>query len=179
MATWATVMASPALTPSHGRRRGVGGPAGEGARRNGATARQVASRRSSGHGWTIIAAWTSSKAPALEHDHLAAAALLGRRPEHPDGEPELVGHAGQARPAPTAAAAMMLWPQAWPTPGSASYSAQTATTSGPEPASAPKAVGMPQTPAVDREPARGQRLGHRARPRTSSKAAPGGRGWRG
>ena len=61
-------------------------------------------------------------------------------------------------PAPTADAAMMLCPQAWPTPGRASYSAQMATTSGPDPISALKAVGRPATPVVTAKPAGGQRL---------------------
>ena len=38
--------------------------------------------------------------PALEHGDLAPATLLGRGAEHPDGEPELVGHAGQAQSGP-------------------------------------------------------------------------------
>ena len=54
---------------------------------------------------------------------------------------------------------MMLCPQAWPTPGRASYSAQIATTSGPEPHSALKAVGMSATPRGHGEPAGGQCLG--------------------
>ncbi|WP_377274549.1 hypothetical protein [Peterkaempfera sp. SMS 1(5)a] len=53
-----------------------------------------------------------------------------------------------AAAAPTAEAAMMLWPQAWPRPGSASYSAQSATCSGPLPTVAANAVGSPQTPGV-------------------------------
>ena len=43
---------------------------------------------------------------------------------------------------------MMLWPQAWPTSGRASYSAQMASTSGPAPASATKAVGRSAVPEV-------------------------------
>ena len=43
---------------------------------------------------------------------------------------------------------MTLCPHAWPTPGSASYSAQIAMVSGPEPAAvATNAVGMSHTPA--------------------------------
>ena len=60
---------------------------------------------------------------------------------------------------------MMLWPQAWPTPGRASYSAQTATTSGPEPISALKAVGRPATPA-----------GRRAKPPSARASAVQARG---
>ncbi len=38
-----------------------------------------------------MAAWTSSNTPALEHDHLATAPLLGRGPEHPHGQAECIG----------------------------------------------------------------------------------------
>ena len=65
----------------------------------------------------------------VEHEDLAAPALLGRGAEHPNLNPDWSATAARANPAPTAAAAMMLCPQAWPTTGSASYSAQTATTS--------------------------------------------------
>ena len=88
---------------------------------------------------------------ALEQQDLAAAALLGRRADDADREPDLVGDRAAAEPAPTAAAAIMLWPQAWPMPGSASYSAQIATCSGPLPARATNAVGRSQTPRVDGE----------------------------
>jgi hypothetical protein len=55
-----------------------------------------------------------------------------------------------ARPvaAPMAAAAMMLWPQAWPSPGSASYSAQIPMCSSPVPMLAVNAVGSWQAPRV-------------------------------
>ncbi len=47
---------------------------------------------------------------------------------------------------------MMLWPQACPTPGSASYSAHSATTSGPFPARAENAVGSSQIPDSTSKP---------------------------
>ena len=52
--------------------------------------------------------------------------------------------AARASPAPRPEAAMMLWPQAWPMPGRASYSHTTAT-SGPSPLPerASKAVSTP------------------------------------
>jgi hypothetical protein len=49
-------------------------------------------------------------------------------------------------------AAMTLWPQAWPMPGSASYSAQTTTCRGPDPAVAWKAVGRSQIPGSTANP---------------------------
>ncbi len=45
-----------------------------------------------------MAAWTPRERAALEHEHLAAAAFLGRRAEHPHGEPEVVRHCGQREP---------------------------------------------------------------------------------
>jgi hypothetical protein len=48
-----------------------------------------------------------------------------------------------ATPAPAAAVAMMLWPQAWPTPGRASYSAQMITSGPAVPARAAKDVSNP------------------------------------
>ena len=48
-----------------------------------------------------------------------------------------------ARPAPNPAVAMMLWPHAWPTPGSASYSHSTATVGPSLPAVLSKAVSRP------------------------------------
>ncbi len=53
----------------------------------------------------------------------------------------------------------MLWPQAWPMPGSASYSAQMPMTSGPEPAVATNAVGQVGHAGLDLEAGGGQRLG--------------------
>ncbi len=63
-----------------------------------------------------------------------------------------------ASPAPTAIAAIMLWPQAWPMPGRLSYSAQIAMCSGPEPARATKAVGRSHTPRFTSKPAADEAL---------------------
>ena len=58
--------------------------------------------------------------------------------------PASPARAARARPAPRPDAAMMLWPQAWPIPGRASYSHTTATTGpSPSPARASKAVSRP------------------------------------
>ena len=99
MATWATAMASPALTPSQGAAEAWALLPPKWTSKW-ETARQVPSRRSAGQGWTIMAACTSSNDPALEHGDLAAAALLGRVPEHPHGEAQLVGHLGQSEAGP-------------------------------------------------------------------------------
>jgi hypothetical protein len=59
---------------------------------------------------------------------------------------------GDVSAVPTADAAMMLWPQACPIPGSASYSAQTPITNGPLPNSARNAVSSPPGAAVISKP---------------------------
>ena len=83
--------------------------------------------RSASAGCTIIAASTPSNAPLLGHQDLAAAALLGRRAEDQrPGRRASSASAAAARPAPRPAVAMTLCPQAWPMPGSASYSHSTA-----------------------------------------------------
>jgi hypothetical protein len=42
----------------------------------------------------------SGEGAALEHQHLAPAAFLGRSAEHADGQPELVRHRGQGQSSP-------------------------------------------------------------------------------
>ena len=61
--------------------------------------------------------------------------------------------AARAAPAPAPEVAMTLWPQAWPMPGSASYSHRMATV-GPSPVSmvARKAVSTPPTPCSTLKP---------------------------
>ncbi len=67
----------------------------------------------------------SSNVPALSSRRFSAAGLLGRRPEQPPrSAPSSSATSASASAVPTADAAMMLWPQACPMPGSASYSAQ-------------------------------------------------------
>jgi hypothetical protein len=61
--------------------------------------------------------------------------------------------AASPSPAPTDIAAMMLWPQACPMAGSASYSAHTTTRNGPGPLRAEKAVSRPPTPRSTVKPA--------------------------
>ena len=60
----------------------------------------------------------------LDHDRLARAALLGRRAQEHDLAGQLGAIAARAIAAPTPEAAIVLWPQPWPRPGSASYSAR-------------------------------------------------------
>ena len=88
------------------------------------TARHVATRRSVGHGWTIIAAWTPSNAPRSSIVIFPPPPSSAGVPSTTHGQAETVGSGAKASPAPAAVAAMMLWPQAWPTSGSASYSAK-------------------------------------------------------
>ena len=56
--------------------------------------------------------------PVVDHDCLAAAPLLGRRPEEDDLAGQLESAtAASAIAAPTPDAAIVLWPQPWPRPG--------------------------------------------------------------
>src|SRR4051794_4058558 len=76
-------------------------------------------------------------------------------------------------PAPTADAAITLWPHACPTSGSASYSAQI-TTCGPLlPARAAKAVGRPYALRSTASPWDSSRAAHRSADRCSSYASSG------
>jgi hypothetical protein len=59
-------------------------------------------RRSVGQGWTIMAAWTPVEGAALEHEDLAAAALLGRGAEDRTVSPRSSATEARASPAPTA-----------------------------------------------------------------------------
>ena len=99
-------------------------------------------------GCTIIATSTSEKIPA-------SMSLIFPPPPSSAGVPITMSFPGRVslngaspNPAPRAMAAMMLWPQAWPSSGSASYSARKAT-AGPSACvgcTATKAVSMPPTP---------------------------------
>src|SRR5437016_1710046 len=79
----------------------------------------------------------------------------------------------RARPAPTAEAAITLCPQAWPMPGRASYSAHTATTIGPLPAVAIRAVGRSHDPRSTSKPPAASDSPTQAAARSSSKASSG------
>src|ERR1700677_2611979 len=86
-ATWEIVIASRALTPSHGAAVAWASlPPKKTSKR--ATARQAPVRRATGEG-----------AP-VEHEDLAAAPLFGRRAENPHLQADLVGHRGQGQSGP-------------------------------------------------------------------------------
>ena len=78
--------------------------------------------RSASAGGPSAAASTPAKPSAVDQRDLAPAALLGRRADDHTRPPSSSASAAAARPAPSPAAAMTLWPQAWPMPGRASYS---------------------------------------------------------
>ena len=105
---------------------------------------------SSGNGWTIIAACTPSKAPCSSSRTFPPPASSAGVPTSRTVSPTSSATSASARAAPTPAAQMTLCPHAWPIPGSASYSAQTATVSGPEPYSATTAVSRSPTPCLRR-----------------------------
>src|ERR671931_394342 len=111
-----------------------------------------------------MAAWTPRKAPRSSSTTLPP-------PPSSAGVPSTV--TSRPRPAPAAMAAIRLWPQAWPTPGSASYSAQTTTRSGPWPVRAANAVGSPPTPRSTRSPAPSSASHSQAQARSSWKPSSG------
>ena len=94
-------------------------------------------------GCTIIAASTPSKAPRSAMRILPPPPSSAGVPRITTVPPSSSASAAAARPAPSPAVAMMLWPQAWPMPGRASYSQSTAMVGPAVPASARKAVGSP------------------------------------
>ena len=140
-ATWEIVIASSALTPSQGAAEAWASLPPKKTSKW-ATARHEPVRRSTGQGWIIMAAWTSKKAPRSSMRILPPPPSSAGVPSTRTCRPISSATAARASPAPTALAAMMLWPQAWPTSGRASYSAHTATTSSPWPDRDSNAVGM-------------------------------------
>ena len=68
--------------------------------------------------------------PVVEHHLLAAAALLGGGAEEDDLAGECVATAAEPNRRETRCA-IVLWPQPWPRPGRASYSARTRSAAGP------------------------------------------------
>ena len=77
---------------------------------------------------------------AARHDRLAAVDLLRRRADDDHAAAGRRQHALTATAAPTELAAIRLWPQAWPRPGRASYSARKPTRGRSSPLLARKAV---------------------------------------
>ena len=87
------------IDPLPGRRRGVGlasREVGLVVRHGEADAREVFRRPGVHHHGRVDA----REGATLEHQHLAAPALLGRRAEHAHAEPEVVRHGGQRQPGP-------------------------------------------------------------------------------
>src|SRR5215207_520116 len=106
-----------------------------------------------GEGWTIMAACAPSKAPRSSSRILPPPPSSAGVPSTVTRSPASSATLARARPAPAAMAAIMLWPQAWPTAGRASYSAHTTTCRGPDPARAANAVGRSPTPRSTWSPA--------------------------
>ena len=90
-----------------------------------------------------MARWAESKAPASTSRTLPPPASSAGVPRIVTSIPTSSATRASPNPAPTADAAITLWPQAWPIPGKASYSAQITTRSGPLPATARTAVASP------------------------------------
>ena len=115
--------------------------------------------RSPGAGWTIIATSTPSNAPRSAMIALPPPPSSAGVPSTTTRPPSSSARAARARPAPRPALPMMLCPQAWPIPGSASYSHRTATV-GPEvPARATKAVSRPKAPRSTSRPSAFEHVG--------------------
>ena len=102
MATWASVMASAALTPSQGAAE-AWASLPEKCTSKWETARQVAASHSAGQGWTIIAAWTPSKAPRSSSSTLPPPPSSAGVPTTFTVSPRSSATAARARAAPTAA----------------------------------------------------------------------------
>ena len=94
----------------------------------------------------------SSNTPASSIRALPPPASSAGVPSSTTVNPRSSATSASASAVPTADAAMMLCPQACPIPGSASYSAQIPTTSGPLPNSARNAVSKPPAPDVIAKP---------------------------
>ncbi len=96
MATWATTMASPALTPSKGDAEAWAARPWK-ATSKWETARQVPASQSDGQGWTIIAAWTPSKTPASSMVIFPPPPSSAGVPKHPHAQAELARRTWPAR----------------------------------------------------------------------------------
>ena len=107
---------------------------------------------SSGPGCSITVAAMSSNVPALSSNTFPPPASSAGVPSSTTVSPSSSATSASASAVPTAEAAMMLWPQACPISGSASYSAQMPITSGPLPKSARNAVSNPPGAAVISNP---------------------------
>src|SRR5712692_3724846 len=100
----------------------------------------------------MSAASTSAKTPALMSPTLPLPRSSAGHPSRRTQPGSSVVKSRRARNAPSAAVPMRLCPQAWPTPGSASYSPRIATVGFPVPNSAANAVSSPPAPRVTAAP---------------------------
>src|SRR5215831_18893308 len=175
IADCAITRASAAFTPSSGAAEACDALPWKCAS-NSANARVGGSRTSSGAGCAIIAACTPAKAPRSRSMILPPPLSSAGVPKTLTVRPTWSATRAAARPAPTASAAITLWPHACPISGSASYSAQMATCRGPEPARATNAVGRSQTPRSTRKPPASRTSAIQPTACSSSKAS-SGRPW--
>ena len=152
-ATCATVNASAALTPCSGIRRRVGRPSPGRSRASARPRTAAPRRRRPGPG-----APSSRGRGRRTHPGRAARSCRHRPPPPGCRRPRSSGRARRpaaprASAAPVEDAAIRLWPQAWPRPGRASYSAQKPSRNGPEPYVARNAVSRPRYAGVTSNPA--------------------------
>src|SRR5829696_7398490 len=126
-----------------------------------------------GEGWTIMAACAPSKAPRWSSRTLPPPPSSAGVPSTVTLMPASSVIRARASPAPAAMAAITLCPQAWPTPGRASYSAHTTTCSGPDPARAANAVGRSPTPRSTSSPPPSSSSHSHAQARSSSNPSSG------
>lgn len=101
-----------------------------------------------GAGWHIIARCTPSKTPRSSGWILPPPPSSAGVPNTVTRRPSSSATGAGPAAAPTALAAITSCPQAWPSPGSASYSAHTPTCSGPVLRVAVNAVGSPPAPGT-------------------------------
>src|SRR5258706_6509803 len=99
-------------------------------------------------GWYISAASTPAKSPARIRKPLPLPRSSAGQPKRRTRPGRSFPRSRRARNAPRAAVPMRLCPQAWPTPGSASYSPRMAMSGRPAPSSLTNAVSRPPAPRV-------------------------------
>src|SRR5581483_4089313 len=136
-------------------------------------ARNGAASTSTSAGWTISAACTPANAPRSSSRILPPPLSSAGVPMTDTVSPTSSATRAAASPAPTALAAIRLWPQACPMRGRQSYSAQNARWSGPLPARATNAVGRPPSPRSTAKPAAASASHSHVAARSSSKASSG------
>ena len=161
IATWAIVMASPALTPAHGAAEACASVPVKWTSKW-STARHVASRRSSGNGCTIIATSRPSNAPPSSIRILPPPPSSAGVPSTTTVAPTSSATRASPIAAPDRARRDDVVAARVPTVGSASYSAQSPMRTGPVPDVATNAVSSPQASRSTSKPAPLERRGDRA-----------------